>query len=309
MVTPSVEMRQLFKPEYLDRIPEEETLFFDFSTESDSADFYNKMTLGGTSPIAEVKEKIKSEVISRDKGDTPPQTKAIVDKIRKRLDPESVVLELGGGFHQRRSGYLYQHFANYLPLDISYTHILRYTESYGRPGVVADAQKLPFKDNSVDCVFTHTFLEHPLNPDLVLKEIARIVKPGGLIVHADAWFCRWWQRFGIVDIKPFGELTPREKMIYLMAKISEFPLLRFPPIIAGRLLREIFIPSTGSSSLRYQSLKPNYDLYLGCDEDAASTIDPLDVIRFYEGRGGKAVDLEGLYSRVFFRNSYVMIER
>lgn len=50
------------------------------------------------------------------------------------------------------------------------------------PGVavVADAAKLPFQDASVDAVVCESLLEHVEDPDAVAREIARVLKPGGL---------------------------------------------------------------------------------------------------------------------------------
>jgi 2-polyprenyl-6-hydroxyphenyl methylase/3-demethylubiquinone-9 3-methyltransferase len=46
--------------------------------------------------------------------------------------------------------------------------------------VRADALKLPFADASFDVVSAMDFLEHVTEPDLVVKEISRVLRPGGL---------------------------------------------------------------------------------------------------------------------------------
>ncbi len=43
----------------------------------------------------------------------------------------------------------------------------------------ADAHALPFEDNTFDVVFCRYLLEHVANPLLVLKEMSRVLKPGG----------------------------------------------------------------------------------------------------------------------------------
>lgn len=54
---------------------------------------------------------------------------------------------------------------------------------YGsRPDVLADAVSLPFADSSLDTVFCLEVLEHVPDPDKVMQEIARVLKPG-----ASAW--------------------------------------------------------------------------------------------------------------------------
>lgn len=56
-------------------------------------------------------------------------------------------------------------------------------DSYPYPGVkiVSDVHKLPFKDASVDVVVAESLLEHVKNPEAVVKEIYRVLKPGGTI--------------------------------------------------------------------------------------------------------------------------------
>jgi len=44
---------------------------------------------------------------------------------------------------------------------------------------VSDAQKLPYKDNSFDFITCHAVLHHVSHPDAVLKEIHRLLCPGG----------------------------------------------------------------------------------------------------------------------------------
>jgi len=46
--------------------------------------------------------------------------------------------------------------------------------------LVADAHKLPFKDHSFDIVTCFDMIEHVKNPELVLSEIGRVLKPPGV---------------------------------------------------------------------------------------------------------------------------------
>jgi SAM-dependent methyltransferase len=57
------------------------------------------------------------------------------------------------------------------------------------PGVsiVGDVHRLPLADNSFDCVFCTGVLEHVRDPWQVVREIKRVLKPGG-IIHLDAPF-------------------------------------------------------------------------------------------------------------------------
>src|SRR3989304_10358458 len=47
--------------------------------------------------------------------------------------------------------------------------------------VMTDAHKLPFKDSSIDCIFSNAVLEHVQFPWIVSKEINRVLKKGGYV--------------------------------------------------------------------------------------------------------------------------------
>src|SRR3989338_2987471 len=53
--------------------------------------------------------------------------------------------------------------------------------SYPRIHIVADAHILPFKDGSIDCIFSNAVLEHVQFPWIVSKEIYRVLKNGGMV--------------------------------------------------------------------------------------------------------------------------------
>ena len=48
--------------------------------------------------------------------------------------------------------------------------------------VRADAERIPFSDNTFDLVYSQGLIEHFLPPDELMKEQVRIVKPGGFIL-------------------------------------------------------------------------------------------------------------------------------
>jgi SAM-dependent methyltransferase len=74
--------------------------------------------------------------------------------------------------------------ARHLPNDVSYI-ALDYPATgkdlYGAaPDVFADAAALPFADDSMDVVACFEVLEHVRSPDAVLREISRVLRPGGV---------------------------------------------------------------------------------------------------------------------------------
>ncbi|HEY9688068.1 MAG TPA: methyltransferase domain-containing protein [Coleofasciculaceae cyanobacterium] len=78
------------------------------------------------------------------------------------LGPNANVLSIGAGV---------------LRLKGNVTH-LDY-ELYPHLEVVGDAQHLPFPENSFDGVVCETLLEHVLEPEQVIAEMLRVLKPGG----------------------------------------------------------------------------------------------------------------------------------
>ena len=50
----------------------------------------------------------------------------------------------------------------------------------------ADAMRLPFDDNAFDVVHAHQVLQHVPDPVGVLREMARVTRPGGLVAARDA---------------------------------------------------------------------------------------------------------------------------
>lgn len=54
--------------------------------------------------------------------------------------------------------------------------------------VFYDGKTIPFGDNHFDAVFSSEVLEHVFNPDEILKEINRVMKPGGHILLTCPFF-------------------------------------------------------------------------------------------------------------------------
>jgi SAM-dependent methyltransferase len=87
---------------------------------------------------------------------------------------------------------------------------------------VADANQIPLADGCVDAVCVQAVLEHVVDPASVVAEIARVLKPGGVVyaetpfmqqVHEGAYDFtrftelghRWlWRRFATIERGPLG---------------------------------------------------------------------------------------------------------
>jgi SAM-dependent methyltransferase len=231
----------------------------------------------------------------------------VLDLIQSRVGSNALVVEIGGGVYQSRSAFAYKRFPNYVPLDLSGSGICRYARTFKRFGIIADATQIPMQSESVDAVFTRTFLEHIPDPNAAVREIFRIVRPGGIIIHEDAWFCRWWQRHAIVGLIPWHDMTMRERALFVASRVTEWKPIRAFQIIRKRVMREVV--GRRDPTLRFVKLQPNYELRLGCDEDAAASIDPAEVARVYRALGCSVGELGSVLARVTFRGRRLVIDR
>ena len=187
--------------------------------------------------------------------------------------------------------------------------MIGYSELYDRFSISCNAENLPFKNTTIDVIMTHTFLEHTINPNKVLNEIDRVIKKGGYVIHSDAWHCRWWQRFGFYGVKSFNDISFKYKLLYILISFYEIKLFRYFNIVLKRLFKEILITTKNPNKFIFKRLKPNYELNLFCDEDAASSIDPVDLIRFYKSRGYMLVPHLTFFELLFFNNKTIYLKK
>jgi SAM-dependent methyltransferase len=108
--------------------------------------------------------------------------------IEKRLHQETIahfapklsgfLVDVGSGTSPYRR--LFANATHYVALDLAQDR---------NPNVVVDAQALPIADGAADSVLCSELLEHVTDPDKVVKEIARAIKPGGsfLVTTPMSW--------------------------------------------------------------------------------------------------------------------------
>jgi malonyl-CoA O-methyltransferase len=99
------------------------------------------------------------------------------------LQPK-IIVDLGAGsgiFTQA----LVQHYPQSQVIAVDYTHapLQNLAESKGVV-LCARAELLPFADNSVDLLFCHMMLHWCANPEVVIHEIQRVLKPNGVLLFS-----------------------------------------------------------------------------------------------------------------------------
>lgn len=109
--------------------------------------------------------------------------KHLMPKLPNRNDLNVVDLGCGTGFFTNILASKYQHVSG---VDLS-TKMLEFAESKSIQNIQwieADAYKLPFKNNSIDLIYSNLMIQwcDPLSD--LLTEITRVLKPGGLFIFS-----------------------------------------------------------------------------------------------------------------------------
>jgi SAM-dependent methyltransferase len=203
--------------------------------------------------------------------DIPGHVKRFVDRYGLQ---DAAVLEVGSG-----KGYLQDVVSNYTGLDIAASAAKYYHKRF----VAGTATAMPFADDEFDAVWSIWVLEHIPNPEAALREIRRVVKPGGLLYLLPAWDCKPWAAQGY-GVRPYGDLGLGGKLIK-----ASIPARNSAPFwlfthVPNRILRAAFSGS-GPTRLHYRRLEPNFAEYWQHDSDAVNDLDEAEVAMWFESRG------------------------
>ena len=87
------------------------------------------------------------------------------------LSPGSRVLDLGGNRIRKRGQFNIEHY----DLHVVYANL----SVFKQPDVQADAACIPFQDNCFDTIICSELLEHVPDPQAVLREVHRVMRPAG----------------------------------------------------------------------------------------------------------------------------------
>lgn len=117
------------------------------------------------------------------------------------------VLEIGLGLGADSTRWA-EHAGEFCGVDLTQTAVdstKRHLEIRGRQGVVqqANAESLPFDDGRFDLVYSHGVLHHTPDTLKTLKEVYRVVKPGGkliLMFYAKNSFNYWVRIQGLMRL-------------------------------------------------------------------------------------------------------------
>jgi SAM-dependent methyltransferase len=104
--------------------------------------------------------------------------------LRRQLPPEGISLEVGCG-SARLSAFVGAEGYRAVGLDYCAETMTLAQASFTRAGVpgdvvMGDALRLPFRDDSTDIVLSTGLLEHFADPAPVVREMVRVLRPGGV---------------------------------------------------------------------------------------------------------------------------------
>lgn len=216
--------------------------------------------------------------------------KGLIGKLKLE---EGRALEVGCGH-----GYLQDVVARYTGIDVAFSSGL----FVQKPFTVASALTLPFPDNTFDLAWSIWVLEHIEQPERMLAEMRRVVKPGGAIFLCAGFGVDSWVSQGLHK-RPFGELSWSQALIKSTIPVRGSKVYKIATTLPFRfydLTRNLF--SGQASSLRYGRLQPNYEHYWDYDADACVSLDAYNVALYFLSRGDKAFYSGGLFRSLLQRS-------
>jgi 2-polyprenyl-3-methyl-5-hydroxy-6-metoxy-1,4-benzoquinol methylase len=105
-----------------------------------------------------------------------------------RRYPQCTMLDIGCGWEARLLRELEAHIGRGVGIDFKAPNIK--TERLETISAVLKGD-LPFKENSFDLITMLAVLEHLEHPEVILKEIARLLRPGGgLLITVPSWYAK-----------------------------------------------------------------------------------------------------------------------
>ena len=211
----------------------------------------------------------------------------------------SLILEVGCG-----RGAFQDLVAHYVAVDLS-EGVSRYLH---KPFLCASATALPFQDTSFDAIWSIHVLEHVPNPEKALMEMRRVLKTGGLLFLAPAWYCRPWAAQGYA-VRPYSDFGFTGKLIKALIPLRNSLIFRASYVIPRRLGRLILAClGVKQAHLRYKELSPNLEIFWTEDSDAVNSLDPFDVIAWFSWRGDQCLNKNTLMRKLFVSTGHLIFQ-
>jgi len=231
------------------------------------------------------------------RAEMPDALRVTAEWLARTTLPAGLILELGCG-----RGALAEASDRYAGTDLS----LPALAAARSRRFCGDMERLAVKSNSVAFIFSWAALEHVPNPERVLAEVERVLRPGGLALLAPAWHCRPWAAEGL-EFRPYGELRPWQRVRKALIPFRNALWWRALFEIPRRLLHEM--RAATPRPFVYRRLQPNLDAYLGTDSDAFTSMDPHAMIAYFASRGWDVLSHPTPRARLTSRHEPVVVRK
>lgn len=149
----------------------------------------------------------------------------------RSLDRGARILEVGCG---EGTGLIVARslgFSHLVGIEVSAERLIRAKQKLGTQSAlvaISPDSKLPFLTASFDAVVSAAVVEHVLDPDAFVREICRVVRPGGhVVISSDCWQWRILQVLGIYrSVQPIDK-APFPTSFFRIFKACNLRLLHF----------------------------------------------------------------------------------
>jgi len=209
-------------------------------------------------------------------------------------------LEVGSGY-----GAMENLVSDYTGIDIAFSA----ANHLHSPFTVASGTALPFPDHRFDFVWSNYILEHVRQPELMLAEMWRVLKPGGFLFLSAAWQCGPWLANGYPD-RPYADFDLRGKLIKASVPIRKTIIFRSFSIFPSRFVRLLaYLNTREPTKLRYRQLEPNYIYRWMPDSAAENSLDPFEVYMWYISRNAICLNYPTVLAGFLIKNGPLTFRR
>lgn len=201
-------------------------------------------------------------------------TDSFIDHILRCLKKSDKILDVGCA-----RGYLSNLFQksgfNVIALDFSRSNV-NFCHKSGLVTLCADAESLPFSDESFDLVYSNELIEHLFYPDTHFQEVFRILNNGGhyIIKTPNRLFDEIYYRF-IIRKKDFQFFHPSTLFYFQIKKriskagfkVKISNLRGFTPSQLEKISQLFFLKKSIVSMLRYFPVQIQPSFIIDCEKE------------------------------------------